>query len=47
MKKKGSWVFDNLGMLLIALLVLIVAVLFIYAMKEKGFEIIEKLKELI
>lgn len=45
--KKGSWVFDNLGMLLIALLVLIVAILFIMAMKGRGFDIIDKLKELI
>lgn len=45
--KKGSWVFDNMGMLLIALLVLIVAILFIMALKGKGFDIINKLKELI
>ena len=45
--KKGSWIFDNMGMLLIALLVLIVAILFIMAMKGRGFEIIAKLKELI
>ena len=47
MNKKASWLFDNLGMLLIALLVLIVAILFVMALKGKGYEIIEKLKELI
>lgn len=45
--KKGNWAFDNIGMLLIALLVLIVAILFIMAMKGRGYEIIEKFKELI
>ena len=47
MKKKGNWAIDNLGMLLIALLVLIVLVLFIIALKGKGYVIIDRFKELI
>ena len=45
--KRGSWLFDNMGMLLIAILVLVVVILFIMAMKGRGFEIIAKIKELI
>lgn len=45
--KKGSWAIENLGMLLIALLVLIVLILFIFALKGRGFDIIEKFKGLI
>lgn len=45
--KKGNWLIDNMGMLLIAVLVLVVVILFIMAMKGKGFEIIDKIKELI
>lgn len=47
MDKKGSWVWDNLGMILITLLILITVIIFIVALKGKGADILAKFKELI
>ncbi|MDP4012675.1 MAG: hypothetical protein Q8R00_03675 [Candidatus Nanoarchaeia archaeon] len=43
MDKKANWIWDNIGMLMIMLLVLIVAILFVYAMRERAMDIASKI----
>lgn len=47
MNKKAAWEWEQIGKLIIAIALLIILILFIMALKGKGLNLLEKLKDIV
>ena len=45
--KKGAWELENVGKLLLAIVILIILIATVIILKDKGIDIVEKIKEVL
>ena len=45
--RRGAWEFENLGRIIIALVLLIILIFLIITLKGKGIDLIDKIKDIL